>query len=366
MPTVYHLDDALSWRGGEQQVAYLHRGLLGRGWKSAVICRRGGALHQRLDAAGLPHHAIAIRGSQDLVAAWKIGSLARGAHTLLHAHTSHAHDLALWASRLRGRFPLVVSRRVDFPVGRTFLGRRKYLSDRVDRYYAISSAVESELLAASVAAKRIRRVPSGIDLSRFASVEPLPLWRAEVGVEAGELLFGNVAALAPHKDQATLLRAFARYVESDGRGKLVILGEGELRADLEALRERLGLADRVLLPGFATDILPRVRSLDVFVMSSSLEGLGTSILDAMALERCIVATRTGGIPDAIADGRNGILVPPRDPDALAAALHRLAADAQLRRRLAAAAREDVRAFSVEHTIAKSEAAYLELLEERKP
>jgi glycosyltransferase involved in cell wall biosynthesis len=366
MPTVYHLDDAMSWRGGEQQVAYLHRGLLARGWDSTVICRRGGALHQRLEAARLPHRAMTIRGSQDLHAAWKIGSLARKHRALLHAHTSHAHDLSLWASRLRGRFPLVVSRRVDFPVGRSFFARRKYLSDRIDRYYAISSAVESELLAASVAADRIRRVPSGIDLSRFPRVEPMPAWREAMKVAPDELLFGNVAALAPHKDQATLLRAFARYVDGGGRGKLVILGEGELRGDLEALRDRLRLRDRVLLPGFVSDILPRVRSLDVFVMSSSLEGLGTSILDAMALERCIVATRTGGIPDAIVDERNGILVPPRDPEALAAALHRLAQDAQLRRSLAAAAREDVQAFSVEHTVAMSEAAYLEVLEERIP
>lgn len=357
-PTVIHLDDARSWRGGEQQVLYLHRGLVARGVDSWVACASGGAFAERLAREGLPHRTLAMRGGHDLVSA---GRLARWAApgTILHAHTSHAHDLGLWARRLGHAGPLVVSRRVDFPI-RGPLARAKYRSRRVDRYLAISSGVEAMLLAAGVAADRIRRIPSGVDFGRFEGVSPRPGFREGLGIPSGVPLFGNVAALAPHKDQATLLHAFARYRQQGGPGHLVILGEGDLRAPLESLRDRLDLADTVQLPGFDPDILSAMASLDVMVLSSELEGLGTAILDAMALGIPVVATRTGGIPDAVLHEQTGLLVPPHDPDALAGALARMVDDPGLRERLRAGARQHVRSFDVERTIDDTLATYREL------
>lgn len=358
---VLHLDDASSWRGGQQQVLYLHQGLLAHGVDSRVCCRRGGALHERLRTDRLPHYAVAHMGAHDLVGALKIGRLARAENAIVHAHSSHAHDLALWAHRLAGPFPLVVSRRVDFPVGTNLFGRHKYQSQRVSAYLAISSAVDNELREGGVKAARIHRVPSGVDFQRFETVEADWEWRRRFDLEPGELLFGSVAALAPHKDQDTLLRSFAAFLESGGRGRLVILGEGALRPRLEALREELGLNSRVHLPGFVDPVLPRMKSFDIFVLSSYLEGLGTAILDAMALGLPVVATRTGGIVDAVEDDRTGLLVEPRDPEGLARALRRLQSDAGQRQRMGQLALTRVREFDVRLTVEKTMAVYRQLL-----
>jgi glycosyltransferase involved in cell wall biosynthesis len=333
---------------------------LAAGIDSRVICQLGGELAARLARARLPHYALRMHGGHDLWTARRIGRLAHREGALLHAHSSHAHDLALWASRLSGRPPLVVSRRVDFRVDGSWLRRRKYRSRRVDRYLAISSAVELELLRAGVPPARIRRVPSGIDFSRFEGLIPDGRLRESLGLAAHALLFCNVAALAPHKDQATLLRAFAAYRQRGGDGHLLILGEGELRAPLERLRAELKLGACVHMPGFAAEVLPKLAGCDVFVLSSRTEGLGTSVLDAMALGRCVLATRAGGIPDAVEDGHSGLLVPPEDPAALAEAMLRLAHDEALRHRLADRARESVRRFDVRETVRSTHAVYAEL------
>ena len=358
---VLHLDDALSWRGGEQQVLYLHEGLLEQGVDSLVVCPPDSAFAERLQERSLPFWALAQRGGFGSLAAWRLGGRARREGAIVHAHTSHAHSLALWASHLRGRFPLVVSRRVDFAVGQDALGRRKYLSRRVDRYLAISSQVERMLRQAGVPATRIRRIPSGVDLRRFEGVSPDETWRAELGLPEGRALVGSVAALADHKDQVTLLRAFARLRRMGVDAQLVILGEGSERPRLEALRSELGLDERVLLPGFTRGILEKMLCFDFFVLSSKLEGLGTAILDAMALGLAVVATRAGGIPDAVVHEETGLLVPVGDVEGLAQAMAALLRDPHLRKRYGEAGRQRVREhFDVRRTVESTLQVYREI------
>jgi len=359
---VFHLDDAVTWRGGQQQVLYLHQGLRALDVDSRVVCRRGSALHARLQGEGLPHYAFDHMAAHDLLAARTLARLVRLEGGLLHAHTSHAHDLALWSHRLGARCPIVVSRRVDFPVGRGIVSRRKYRSRRVTRYAAISSAVEHELVAGGVDAARIVRIPSGIDFTRFQDLETDHGWKRALGLDPGEILFGSVAALAPHKDQATLLEAFARFRAAGGEGRLVILGEGSLRDDLEAQRARLGLEDDVFLPGFVDDVLARLASFDVFVITSKTEGLGTSILDAMATGRPVIATRAGGIVDAVRHDETGLLADVGDVDALAGAMLTMQRSASLRQRYGHAGREAVTEFDVVNTVQRTLELYRELHE----
>src|SRR5690606_3638406 len=112
----------------------------------------------------------------------------------------------------------------------------------------------------------------------------------------------------------------AQVVRAVPEARLVILGEGELRPSLERQVAALGLERHVLLPGFRRDVLSLMKTCDVFVLSSVMEGLGTSLLDAMACARPIVGTNAGGIPEVVVDGETGHVVPPRDADALAEAL----------------------------------------------
>ncbi len=360
--SVLHLDDARTWRGGQQQVLYLHRGLLREGCDSTVVCPEGSALAQRIQREGLPVWELPLRGVAMLSSLWRLAQRARRQGALLHAHTAHTHTLGLLCCHLRGEIPLLVSRRVDFPIRDGVLNRLKYGSARVRLYLAISSGVEEALLSVGVSGEHIRRVASGIDLTRFHELSRDEEWLESLGLPVGRKLVGSIAALVPHKDQMTLLRAFGRLLRMGVDAQLVILGEGPQRTRLEELREQLGLTERVLFPGFVKEPLTYAACFDLFVLTSVEEGLGTAILDAMAMRQAVVATAAGGIPDAVVDRETGRLLPPKDIEGLAHAMASLLKDPALARRYGEAGRKRVEEhFEIQRTVSLTLAAYREVL-----
>ncbi len=165
-------------------------------------------------------------------------------------------------------------------------------------------------------------------------------------------MVGNVAALVPHKGQRHFVEAAALVVREVPDARFVIAGEGELRPTLEHLIHHHKLEKHVVLAGFRPDVLSLHKAFDIFVMSSITEGLGTSLLDAMACGRPIVATTAGGMPEVVQDGKTGILVPPRDERAMADAIVKLLKDEALRERMGAAGLSLVNArFSAERMVA---------------
>ena len=174
-------------------------------------------------------------------------------------------------------------------------------------------------------------------------------------------MVGNVAALVPHKGQRHLVDAAQLVVREIPDACLIILSEGELREALERQVREHHLEKHVLLPGFRTDVLGCIKGFDLFVMSSVTEGLGTSLLDAMACSRALVATRAGGIPEVVDDGVTGALVPPRDHVAMAKAIMRLLKDDQLRKRTGEAGLARVyERFTVERMVAATAEAYVRI------
>jgi glycosyltransferase involved in cell wall biosynthesis len=169
-----------------------------------------------------------------------------------------------------------------------------------------------------------------------------------------------VAALAPHKSQADFIRAARIVLDRRPATKFLIVGEGKLRPRLESLVRELDLGGDVVLTGFRDDPLEILSTFTCFVLSSYLEGLGTSVMDAQAMGIPVVATRTGGVPDIVEDGVTGLLVPPRDPEALAAAIGRLLDDKELRQRVARKAVEYSRGYDYRQTVYKTLDAYREL------
>jgi glycosyltransferase involved in cell wall biosynthesis len=161
-----------------------------------------------------------------------------------------------------------------------------------------------------------------------------------------------------HKGQRHFVAAAARVIREVPDARFLIVGEGDLREPLEKQIRELGLERHVFMTGFRDDAVGLQKSFDVFVMSSVTEGLGSAMLDAMACARPVVASRTGGIPEAIEDGSTGLLVPPQDEPALARAIVETLGDAELRRRLGAAARQRiVDHFSVERMVAETFSVY---------
>ena len=208
--------------------------------------------------------------------------------------------LSLGGSSTGRRAPaLVASRRVDFHLKGNSLSRWKHR--QVDCFIAASEAIRRILLADGVPDDQAVTVHEGIDVERVASVPAVDVHQT-FWLPHHAPVVGNVAALVPHKGQRYLIEAAHLVVQEIPDARFVILGEGELREQLERQVRDHHLEKHVLLPGFRTDVMGCLKSFDLFVMSSVTEGLGTSLLDAMACSRPIVATTAGGIPEVVADG----------------------------------------------------------------
>lgn len=337
-----HIDTARTWRGGQNQVLVTVMGLRAIGHRTLLVAHPDGELRQRA-AEGLDVIALAPRLEMDLGAAWRLARLIRQVRPdIVHAHDPHGvamAALALSMSTQPVKPPLVASRRVDFHMRGNTLSRWKYR--QVDCFICASEAIRRMVVEDGIPAERTVTVHEGIDLARVRAAPPARP-HEDFWLPHDAPIVGNVAALVPHKGQRYLIEAAATVVQRVPDARFVIAGEGELRAALERQIKERHLEKHVLLAGFRPDVLSLHKSFDIFVLSSTTEGLGTSLLDAMACAKPIVATRAGGIPEVVEDGVTGLLVPPKDADALARALVTLLKDADLRQKLGAAGLARVR------------------------
>jgi len=364
-----HVDTARTWRGGQNQVLLTVNGLRSIGQRAALVAHPDGELRRRV-AEGLDLIPIAPRTEMDLSAAWKFSRVIKRLQPdVIHAHDPHGVAMASLAlsigsaaatrstgSRQGASMPaLVAARRVDFHLKGNSFSRWKYR--QVDCFIAASEAIRQMLIADGVPAQRTVTVHEGIDVEHVAAAPVVNVHEA-FWLQHGSPVVGNVGALVPQKGQRYLIDAAHLVVQQLPDARFVILGEGELREHLEKQVHEHHLEKHVLLPGFRTDVLGCIKSFDLFVMSSVTEGLGTSLLDAMACARPIVATRAGGIPEIVEDGVNGLLVPVRDHHALAAAIVRALKDPASRQRMgdAGLARVNER-FTVERMVAETAAVY---------
>ncbi|MDO8446304.1 MAG: glycosyltransferase family 4 protein [Deltaproteobacteria bacterium] len=355
-----HIDTERTWRGGEQQLIYLIKGLKERGHTSVVVCQPGSPLEDAVRNAGIEAAPIKMRGEFDILAAWRIGSLLRQKeYDLLHTHTSHAHSIGL-LSRFFGKVKgMAVSRRVDFPINSVF----KYKFFDV-QYIAVSEAIKRVMIQGGVPHQKIDVVRSCIDISRLDNA-PITDVRADLGISKEAVVIGNIAHMADHKGQIYLIRAAAIIRDRYPDVRLVIVGDGEMRGELENEVRKLKLDGNVIFTGFRKDVASLLSSFDIFAFPSHLEGLGTSLLDAMVMKKPIVSTTAGGIPEVVEDGVNGMLVSPKDPEALAKAIIRLIEDPDLRLKYGDAGRRIVEErFTSDKVVEGTLAVYKRILEKQ--
>ncbi|HNR30706.1 MAG TPA: glycosyltransferase [Candidatus Hydrogenedentes bacterium] len=356
---VLHLDEQQDWRGGEQQASWLIQGLAKAG-HTVIVAGKPGCAFLESDHGGAPVERLALplRAEWDL---WSAGRLARIVRDrgvdILHAHTSHAHMIACLARRFARRGKVVVSRRVSFPPRRGPLNRWKYLAP--DLFLSVSRKVDEVLAAYGMPAAKRAVVHSAVDIPR-AEADPLP--RRELGVPEDAPLLATAGALVGHKDHNNLVDAMPLVLAQFPDARLVIAGEGRLRRRLETKTAALGLRDRITLLGRREDAPRIIRAADVYVSSSWSEGLGTSILEALAGGTPVVATMAGGAAEMVLPGETGWLVPCRDPEALADGIVSSLRHREQARAMAARGRALVlERFSVERMVEETMRAYERLL-----
>ena len=354
-----HIDTARTWRGGQNQVLLTVIGLEGLGQPAVLVAHESGELKRRA-SEGLRFVGFSPKSEFDVHSAWQLGRVFSDVQPdVIHAHDPMAVALAAMAltmnTRQTTRPLLVAARRVDFHLKRHAFSKWKYR--QIDVFIAASNVIAGMLADDGIPRDKIVTVHDGVNLGAIDQQPALDV-HAAFWLPHGAPVVGNVAALVGHKGQRHLIAAAARVVREVPDARFLILGEGELRVPLERQVRDLGLDRHVLLPGFRDDALGLQKSFDVFAMSSVTEGLGSAMLDAMACGTPVVATRAGGIPEAIVDGQHGLLVPPHDEGALANAIVTLLRDRPLRERLGSAGRQRVvEEFSVDKLVGDTLGVY---------
>lgn len=324
--------------------------------------------------AGIPVHLLAAGGRFDLSALGRLVEIMRtGRYDIVHSHLFRADIYAALAvARLDEHKPFLVSTRHndDRFFLNPFIGMVHYMiSARQDLIIAISDHIARFTVARGVRhPDRVRRVYHGIEppLTRALEREGQHV-RADLSIPPGAFVVGNVGRLAPQKGQRHLIAAMPMLLERVPRAHAVIAGGGDLEEYLRDLATELGVAERVHVLGPRRDVPALMHAIDVFAMPSIWEGFGLVLLEAMAAGRPIVASRVATIPEVVADGETGLLVPAGDPPALADALASLAHDPGLAKEMGEAGRERLRrGFSIEKMVGDTELLYRELVESRAP
>lgn len=358
IPTTYriaHIDTERTWRGGQRQVAFLIKGLIERGHHNVLIMREQSALAAKIK--DFEHIYVSPRGEWDIFCARTLRQkLLDQKIDIVHAHSAHAVALAALATR-GTTIPFVLTRRVDFPLNANLFSNWKYGAAR--KIISISTGVSRVLKESGIPDDKIVLIPSGIDLNVYKTT--IPYRKEELGLPRDCTLVGQVAALAPHKDQATFLKTLALLKKEMPHLKALLVGEGELRETLEALAHRLELSDVVTFTGYREDALRIMAAFDVFCLSSKEEGLGTVLLDAMALGVPIVSTNAGGISDLIQDGVTGFLSPVKNENVLAKKILESRQDIKKTKMMCAAALEKAREFDISTTVLKTEEVYRNIM-----
>lgn len=359
---VLHFSSATTWRGGEQQIAYLVEELNKESIQQWIFCPKNSALADYCLFHNLPHFTYTKLFSTNPLIAFQFKNLCKKLGvSLAHIHDSHSHTFAYMSALLGNSTPLVLSRRVDFPVQNTSFSKKKYNHPSIKRILSVSQAVQ-DILAPTIEDKsKLNIVHSGIDITKFDSAEKGVL-RKELNLPSSTKIIANIAAIAPHKDYHTFVDAAAiikrRHPETFF---LIIGGDGGEQAAIEAYIQSKKLSDTIKLLGFRKDIPAILPDIDVFLYTSKEEGLGTTLLDVLACGVPIVATIAGGIPEIIQHQKNGLLAPVKDAQKLANGVSTILCEANLAKAYVAEGKERVKVFSKEMTALKTMAVYREII-----
>src|SRR5712692_3676234 len=309
-----------------------------------------------------------------MLALWRL--LRRERPAIVHTHTSKAGvvgRLAAWLARV----PIVI----HTPHGHIFYGYyggvasaiirllERLLAKISDRIVTLTDRGAEKHVQYKIAGpEKFVTIHSGIDLAYFRSVHVDPaVKRKELGLPPDGAIVGTVGRLVPIKGLEWLLKAAPRVLAEFPQACFVIIGEGPLLGELKELTSRLGIGLRVMFLGAREDVPECLATLDLFVLPSLNEGMGRVLLEAMAVGCPVVATRVGGIPDIVADGTNGLLVPPRDERARGEAILTLLRDRSRRAAYGEAARRHVDGrFDIETMVRNIERLYDEVWREKHP
>ncbi len=358
--SIVHTESSCGWGGQELRTLTEAAGMLKRGQRVLLLCPPEAPMHAHAVKLGVPVEALPIARKN-----WKGFVALRNwlkAHPnidVLNTHSStDAWLAALACVTLRHAPPVVRTRHVSTPVNNRAATR--WLYQRATRHIVTAGeALKQQLIRDNrFDPARITSVPTGIDLARYAPRDRTEARRA-LGLDANRHYLGIVATLRNWKGHTYLLEAFTQLAPAYPDWDLVLVGDGPQRQNLEKLVAKFGLTNRVRLVGNREDVETWLNAFDLFVLPSyGEEGVSQSVMQAMAAGLPVVATTVGAMAEAVQHERTGLLVPPRNTDALRAALMHLMDDEGLRHKLGTAGLDFAHQhFGLERMLARMEAVF---------
>ncbi len=368
---VLHIIGGGEFGGAEQHLLTLMRHVNPAEFELHAACFFSGPLAPLVVNEGFPAYVFPMQSKFDLSPVNEIASLIRReGFCIVHTHGVRANLIGRLAAR-RARVSRVVTtvhsvlhfdypRRLDRLVNRLCENlTRRFTS----RFIAVSEMLREQLVREGIPGDRITTVYNGLELGQYNPLLSGLTVREELGLSPEQTIAGIIARLHPVKGHDSLLEAMARVAPDFPDLVLLVVGSGLERQRLEQAAEGLGIKDKVIFTGFRSDVPEVIAALNFLVLSSHSEGLGLIVMEAMAMQKPVLATRVGGIPEVVTSGRDGLLVPSGDPEALAQGIRTLAGDRELASQLAAAARQTIEAkFSAEKMGAETAALYQEMTE----
>jgi glycosyltransferase involved in cell wall biosynthesis len=359
---VLYVDLEREWRGGQSQAWLTLRGLQGRRHEVELLAAQDSPLSERVAEAGITVHQVPRLGLRGWAAGALRGLVAGGSFELIHLNEPHALTAA-WLAKAHRRLPLLLSRRIGFPLQKNFVSQARYRG--VERFVANSKDVAQSLVDSGIAKERISIVNEGVDIPAQPTPEERRSARKHWGTKDNEFLFGCVSVFVPEKGQRHLIEALPAVRESHPEARLLLAGDGACRAELETLAKRLRQTEAVLFPGFVNNVAQVYAALDAFVFPSEFEGLGTALQAAMAVGLPCISTQRGALGEVADNERTALVVEP-DGKEFAAAMLRLMNDEALRQRLGSAGRQEVeQRFSAGRMVENTIRVYEEVLEKRR-
>lgn len=327
---VLHLSSERTWRGGEQQIAYLIKESTIHGIENHVATKRGSAFSAYCRENNLDFIELGFKNELDIFTASEIKKYCKEQKIdLLHIHSSHSHAMAVWSSVLGNKIPFILSRKVDFPIKKNWLSKWKFNHKSITGIICVSDAIRNILNNDLRNKSLCSVVHDGISLDRFHFKKGLHVLRKEYSIPDDVKIVANISALAPHKHHFTFIDTAEKVLKENLNFRFFIVGEGKLKEELESYVSEKKLTDYITLTGFRNDIPDIITDLDLFLMTSETEGLGSTLLDAAVNRIPIVSTDAGGIPEFVEHGYNGLLAGIYDSKALAKHVLTLSTDSIL-------------------------------------
>jgi L-malate glycosyltransferase len=359
---ILHLSSEKTWRGGEQQIAYLLNELSTLGIENYVAAKKDSIFESYCIKNNIRVFSLPFKNALDVKTALAIKQISdQHQIDLIHMHSSKSHGIAVLSAIFGNKTPLILSRRVDFVPKNSWFTRWKYNHSAIKKILCVSEKINMIMRAYLKEPEKSTTVHSGVDLEKFSTALKTTILRSEYNIDSDTVLIGNTSALEDHKDYKTFINTIEILSKQNLPVHAFIIGKGSLEESLKAMVFEKKLSTKITFTGFRNDITTILPELDIFFMPSKEEGLGTSILDAFLANVPVVATHAGGIPEMVIHEQTGLLGAVGDANGLAIQIEKLINNKAQSIYLVKTAHAKVKEFSKEVTAQKTLQIYKHVL-----